>query len=485
MKMRVRKSIDVRRARGDLLVVPVPADPTADAPPLADIDDPLGGVVTGCIADGEVTGAVGEVTVLHTGGRLPAPRVVLVGVGGGGPDAWRAAGRAAGSHARDLRAREVAVLTAEPRGDMVTAFAGAFADGNYRFTRYRTDTDAGGVPARELRVHLARRHHRPAGPGIRGGDAVETARDLGNTPANHLTPAALAAHARTVADARPHLRCTVLGQRELVRLKAGAILAVAEASALPPAMIVLRYTPERHRSQAVLGLVGKAVTFDTGGISIKPSGGMEEMKLDMAGGAAVLEAMGLIARIGPPVEVIGVIPCAENMVSGAAMRPGDVITAMNGRTIEVLNTDAEGRLLLADALCHAVNLGATHLVDLATLTGSIVSTFGEGSYAGLFGSDPRWTDVVRSSADDAGEMVWPMPMHEDYRRLFSSRVADLANNTPKRWGHAIAAAMFLREFTSGLPWCHLDIAGTGMVDGAATGYGVSTLLHVAEALALS
>ncbi len=314
-------------------------------------------------------------------------------------------------------------------------------------------------------------------------EAVAAARDLGNTPANDLTPTLLAAHATALADRTPGLECEVLERKDLQKLKAGAILSVAQGSAEPPKMIVLRYTPKRSRvAGEVLGLVGKAVTFDTGGISIKPSSGMEEMKLDMAGGAAVVEAIGLIAQLTLPIEVVAVVPATENMPSGTATRPGDIVRAMNGKTIEVINTDAEGRLILADALTYAATIaGATRLIDFATLTGAIVVALGE-VYAGLFGSDDGWTDTVRRAGETSGDLCWPMPLHPGYAPLIASKVADLSNAAAKRQAGAVYAAQFLREFTEGLPWCHVDIAGTGMVGGAGTGFGVGLMLAIADGL---
>jgi leucyl aminopeptidase len=244
----------------------------------------------------------------------------------------------------------------------------------------------------------------------------------------------------------------------------------------------MRYRPpEAARRGEVLGLVGKAVTFDTGGISIKPSSGMEEMKMDMGGGAAVVHATALVARLGLPVEVLAVVPATENMPSGRALKPGDVLTAMNGRTVEVINTDAEGRLILADALAYAAREGATRMVDLATLTGAIVVALGE-VYAGLFGSDEDFTRLVREAGEESGDLAWPMPMHERYRPLIESKVADLTNSSNKRQAGAVYAAQFLREFTDGLPWCHVDIAGTAMPSGHGSGFGVRLLLEVAERL---
>ncbi len=235
----------------------------------------------------------------------------------------------------------------------------------------------------------------------------------------------------------------------------------------------------KGKKQKKVALVGKGITFDDGGISIKPPSGMEEMKLDLAVVAAVLEGAALVAALGLPVELLAVIPATENMPSGTAVKPGDVITALDGHTIEVINTDAEGRLILADALAYAVREGATRMIDMATLTGGIVVALGE-VYAGLFGSDAEWTELVRESAEESGDLAWPMPMHERYGHLIKSAVADLANASNKRQASAVYAAQFLREFTGDLPWCHIDIAGTGMIGGKGTGYGVRLILEVAE-----
>jgi leucyl aminopeptidase len=266
-------------------------------------------------------------------------------------------------------------------------------------------------------------------------------------------------------------------------MKAGALLAVAQGSAQPPRMIVLRYRPRSAgRRRDLLGLVGKAMTFDSGGISIKPSSKMEEMKMDMGGGAAVIEGAGLVARMGLPVPFVAVVASAENMPSGTAVKPGDVVTAMNGTTIEVINTDAEGRLILADALTYAVRQGATRLVDMATLTGAIVVAIGS-VYAGLFGSDPEWTEAVRAAGESTGDLCWPMPMHRGYDPLIRSTVADLSNSSNKREAGPVYAAQFLREFTDGRPWCHIDVAGTAMIDGAGTGFGVRLIAELAAGMA--
>ncbi len=383
---------------------------------------------------------------------------------------------AAGVHAGPVPLVPPDDATARQVGALVEGFGLAA----YRFDRFRTAGHGAVPPAERLTVHSPVFRSADARRADRIVEAVNGARDLSNTPANHLTPTILAAHAKALADAIPGLSCTVLGTSKLQKLGAGALLAVAQGSAEPPKLIVLRYRPQSPaRPGEVLGLVGKAVTFDTGGISIKPSSGMEEMKLDMGGGAAVLEGAALVAALGLPVELLAVIPATENMPSGTAVKPGDVITALDGHTIEVINTDAEGRLILADALAYAVREGATRMIDMATLTGGIVVALGE-VYAGLFGSDAEWTELVRESAEESGDLAWPMPMHERYGHLIKSAVADLANASNKRQASAVYAAQCLREFTGDLPWCHIDIAGTGMIGGKGTGYGVRLILEVAE-----
>ena len=269
-------------------------------------------------------------------------------------------------------------------------------------------------------------------------------------------------------------------RRPLPRTAWGCCKGVAQGSVEPARVIVMRYEPDDVGRGPVLGLVGKGVTFDSGGISIKPADGMERMKRDMAGGAAVVCAMRAIGRLGPPVRVIGVVPAAENMPGGRAIRPGDVLTAANGKRVEVLNTDAEGRLILGDALTLAQRLGATHLVDIATLTGACVVALGHHA-SGLLGTPGDWVESVRQVADRAGERVWPLPVFEEYADQLKSETADLAN-TGGRMGGAITAGMFLKAFSGGLPWAHLDIAGTAWHEEAqahhtkgATGVGVRLL----------
>jgi leucyl aminopeptidase len=293
------------------------------------------------------------------------------------------------------------------------------------------------------------------------GESCNIARELCNEPSNVLTPAVFAERAAAIGRSAG-LGVQVLDEHELARHRMGLLLGVGRGSVEPPRMIVLQYTPAGAPAAPVLGLVGKGVTFDTGGISIKPADGMERMKDDMAGGAAVLGAMRAISLLRAPIRVVGVIPSAENMPGGRAIKPGDVLTGAGGKTVEVINTDAEGRLILGDGLWYAQQLGATHLVDVATLTGACVVALGRAA-SGLFGQPDGWVDVLRRVGQQAGDRLWPMPLYEDYADQLRSEIADMMN-TGGRAAGACTAAMFLKEFAGGLPWAHLDIAGTAWSD---------------------
>ncbi len=480
MRTRLVKTGDPLAAKADLLVVPTsPANPLTG--PAAALDTALGGAVARAIADEELGKEPGSAVLMHSTGGLEAPRALVVSTGADEPDAWRRAGVAAGRRASGLGAGRVVVAAAGASEQQAAEIAEGVWRGSYSDRRFKSE------PASKRALETVVLN----GAGTKAGleratsiaEAVALARDLGNAPSNHLTPKLLAEQARDMAKEIPGLKASALGASRLERLGAGALRAVAQGSQEPPRLIVLRYEPEAPtRPHELLTFVGKAVTFDTGGISIKPSGGMEEMKMDMAGGAAALAATGLVARLGLPVRLLTVVPATENMPSGTAIKPGDVITALNGRTVEIINTDAEGRLILADALAYAVRQGATRMVDLATLTGAIVVAIGD-VYAGLFGNDGGWTETVRAAGERSGDLVWPMPMHERYHHLVESKVADLANASNKRQAGPVYAAEFLKEFVDETPWCHLDVAGTAMGDGGATGFGVGLLLALAEGLA--
>jgi leucyl aminopeptidase len=313
--------------------------------------------------------------------------------------------------------------------------------------------------------------------------STNAARALANEPPNVLTPREFAERAVALA-AEGQVTGRILEPDEIESLGMGMLLAVGRGSAEPSRVVVLRYDPPNAPATPVLGLVGKGVTFDTGGISIKPADGMDRMKDDMSGGAAVAAAMRAIGCLGAPISVVGVIPIAENMPGGRACRPGDVVKSAEGKSVEILNTDAEGRLLLGDALWYARQLGATHLVDVATLTGAVVVALGKG-LSGLFGTPETWLQEVRRCADGAGDPVWPLPLHEEYREQLKSEIADFSN-TGGRPAGSITAALFLKEFVGALPWAHLDIAGTAWAEEARpympkgpTGVAVRTLAELA------
>jgi leucyl aminopeptidase len=315
-------------------------------------------------------------------------------------------------------------------------------------------------------------------------EAVSEARDLQNRPANDLTPTALAEHVRGLAREIDHLSVEAEGRAGIVARSMGAFAAVAQGTDEEPALITLRYEPPGAEGP-LLGLVGKAVTFDSGGISLKPGPKMAEMKFDMSGGAAVISALAAIARIGLPVRIVAVVGATENLPSSRAVKPGDIVTASNGRTIEVNNTDAEGRLVLADCLCHAVSLGAEQVVDLATLTGAVIIALGS-TYAGLISNDDALAAQVAEAGERSGEIVWRLPLHEEYDELIKGKYGDLDNAPEGRKAGTIVGAAFLSNFVGDTPWAHLDIAGSAWDLGrayaskGASGYGVRLLVDLAR-----
>jgi leucyl aminopeptidase len=319
--------------------------------------------------------------------------------------------------------------------------------------------------------------------GRRVGEAINAARLLINEPGNHLTPSEFVARGQKLL-AVPGVTTEVIDERRMAELGMGLLLGVARGSAEAPRLLVARYDPADAPASPVLGLIGKGITFDTGGISLKPADGMERMKDDMAGGATVMAALRAIALEGLPIRVLAIVPSTENMPGGRALKPGDVVRGASGLTVEVNNTDAEGRLILGDGLWYAKHLGATHLVDVATLTGACVVALGKVT-TGLFGT-AGWVDIVQESADRGGERVWPMPLFDDYKESLKSEIADMLNS-PGRPAGAITAAMFLKEFVGTTPWAHLDIAGTAWAEDAhawtpkgATGVMIRTLVEVAR-----
>ena len=417
-------------------------------------------------ASRELTGKSFECTLLHRPTGLAAQRLLVVGAGKKQKFNDAHLRRVAGAAVRYLRGRGIHELTWVLEGDngrleSVQAVVEGAILADYDADRYRTEREA---ERRIDRLGLATGDTAPsavARSGLERGRIIAEAqnfvRDLVNEPSNRMTPTILAEQAAAMAK-RCGLECQILGPDEIRELKMGAFWGVAQGSEEPPRLIVIRYTPSDVPPAPVIGLVGKGITFDTGGISIKPSENMHEMKTDMAGGAMMLGVMQAIAQLKPRVRVTAVVPATENMPSGNAYKPGDVLTSMSGKTIEILNTDAEGRLVLADALTYAKQLGCTVLIDAATLTGAVMIALGHIT-TGVFGSSQEWIDRILNSAAATGEKMWQMPVDDDYREQYKSLIADLAN-TGGRYGGAITAAMFVGEFAGETPWVHLDIAGT-------------------------
>jgi leucyl aminopeptidase len=474
----------------DLLVIPffegepLPAD-------VDGLDAAAGGVVGRSLASGEVQGRPFELFVTPVAGWR-SPRVALVG--GGRPDDCtiervRRMATAAALGARQRRIRRVAWMH---RGrlnpaDSVRAAAEGLVLAGFSGDSYKTG-ERNGPPAEQLAIVVpADANVRELGAAVdRGrilGECCNLSREMCNEPSNVLTPTVFAERAAQIGS-EAGLTVEILDEKEIARLGMGLLLGVARGSVEPPRVIVLRHNPAGAPGKPVLGLVGKGITFDTGGISIKPADGMERMKDDMAGGAAVICAMRAISALKAPIKVIGVIPATENMPGGRAVKPGDILRGASGKTVEVINTDAEGRLVLGDGLWYAQQQGATHLIDVATLTGACVVALGKVA-SGLFGQPDAWVDVVRRVADAAGDRVWPMPLFEEYAEQLRSEIADMMNSGGRPAG-ACTAAMFLKEFAGGLPWAHLDIAGTAWAEESkayqpkgATGPAVRTLAELA------
>lgn len=439
---------------------------------LAALDKATGGRLERLAESGEMTGKALETTLVHDPPGLAAGRLLLVGAGKPEKFDGTILRRVAGSALRSLRAKSVTRMTFLLReGERNAAGAEAAVEGvllgSFDSDFYKTEKKNGkamegvtlagaeGATVADMEAGMER--------GRVIGEAQNFTRTLVNEPSNRLTPRVLAERGEAMAR-ECGLDVDVLDEKRIADLKMGALLSVAQGSIEPPRVIVITYTPAQPRPGApVLGLVGKAVTFDTGGISIKPSEGMDKMKYDMAGGAAMLGAMKALAALKPAVKIIAVVPATENMPGGKAQKPGDVQIAMSGKSIEVLNTDAEGRLILADGITYAKKLGCTHLVDAATLTGAIVVALANIN-AGVFTNNQEFEDRLLASARRAGEKMWPMPLDDEYRDLVKGTIADIQNISGGRGGGASVGAAFIREFTDDTPWVHLDIAGTAWLD---------------------
>jgi leucyl aminopeptidase len=436
---------------------------------LATSDSAVQSVAADLLASGELTGRPFEANLLHKPTGLKAKRLLLIGGGAAKKFTSYDLRRIAGTAVRTLKSRGIRsfAFIAPPsipaeegvRAIVEGALVGNFDPDYYRSDRKDQKIDALTIVAGGNADHSALEKAAQEAQII--GESQNFTRDLVNEPSNRMTPTILADRAKKMCQ-EVGLKCEVYGADKIKELKMGAFWSVAQGSDEPPALIVMTYEPAGAPAKPVLGLVGKGITFDTGGISIKPADGMEKMKYDMAGGATMIGAMRAIALLKPKVKVIGIVCAAENMPSGKAQKPGDVQIAMSGKSIEIINTDAEGRLVLADGLFYARQLGCTHLVDAATLTGAVVVALGYANVGAFANDDAIYERLLKANAE-AGEKMWRLPLDDEYKENIKSTIADMVNSGG-RWGGAINAAMFLKEFAEDTPWIHLDIAGTAWME---------------------
>ncbi len=485
---------DITATAADAIVVNLFEGVESPAGATGAVDRALDGAISRLIADGDLSGKNGEVVVLHTLGKIPAKRVLVAGLGKADDFDTLKARRVAAEVVRAARKAKVRHLASivhgagiggqDPRESTIALVEGTIL-GHYRFSRRKSTPPEDGVERFSV-VEMDAARLEAVQEAARAGEILAQAqvwaRDAANEPSNVMTPTRLAEEARALAE-ETGLEVEILERHTLRAMGFRAFLAVAQGSQEPPRLIVLRYTGDPESTRPPIGLVGKGITFDTGGISIKPAANMDYMKGDMGGAAAVIGAMGAIARLKPKVNVIGITPCTENMPSGTAYKPGDVITAKNGKTIEVINTDAEGRVVLSDALVYAGELGCSPIVDIATLTGAISVSLADVC-AGIMGTDQKVIDEVMFAGQQEGERYWQLPLYEEYAEMIKGSTGDWLNAASGGAG-SITAAMFLKQFVpDGTPWAHLDVAGTdwaskdkGEITKGCTGWGARTLVR--------
>ncbi len=466
---------DVFITKSDVLAVGVFSDVTAGSLVKA-LDKKLGGAITKVRRLGDFEAKAGSSCLLYSEGKAAAARVLLVGLGkrkDAKLEVLRKAAALATTKAVELKAKSVALslhteIGASAKLDS-TAVGQALAEGAcfgaFRYDEYMTDAKK--RPAKltavifDASVSAIAKLRKGIAVGLITGQAQNYARMLANRPANVINPVTLAAEARKMAQGIAGLRCTVLDEKQLKTKKMGGILAVGQGSVTPPRLIILQYTPAGAGKNAkAIGLVGKAVTFDSGGISLKPGAGMQDMKFDKSGGIAVLGAMQAIAKLKPKVKVYGIIPSAENMPGTGSYRPGDIVTTFSGKTVEIQNTDAEGRMILCDAIAYAEKLGCSPIVDMATLTGACVVALGQ-KRAGVMGNDDVLVERLKDASVATGERVWHLPCDDEFVDEMKSKIADL-KNVGGKYGGACTAAAFLSQFVDKARWAHLDIAGVGV-----------------------
>jgi leucyl aminopeptidase len=490
---------DITSVKADAIVVNLFEGVKHPAGATGAVDKVLDGAISKLVEQGEAKGKLSEISIIHSLGKIPARIVAVAGLGKQSeltPDRIRSIAAELCRYLRKLNCRTIATIVhgagvggIEPETASQAITEGSLL-GLYRFQKHITkepenqdieellivERESGKLPALELGCNK----------GKITAEATNWARDLINEPANYMTPSDMAKVAEKLSKTHG-LSLTIMDREQMKKEGMGALLGVAQGSLQPPKLIVLSYKGDKASSNT-LGFIGKGITFDSGGLSIKTSEGMIEMKGDMAGAASVIAALGAIAQLKPKVNVTAVVPATENLPGGNALKPGDILKAVNGKTIEVVNTDAEGRLILADALSYAVKQGLSPMVDLATLTGACRVALGD-TYSGILGNSHELIEGVIKAGADAGEHLWQMPMHEDYKELNKSDVADI-KNSGGRWAGTITAAHFLAEFVVDTPWVHIDIAGTffrdkerGYLVKGATGVGVRTLINLALASA--
>lgn len=481
----------------DALAVVVFKDEKASSDTLKELDTLTGGQISAVLKAEEFKGETGETSLFRTTpkGKLKASRLLLVGAGDRADYKVSDVSTAAGTAVRFLRkcnAKSVAFL-ARFDGDVAAAAQSAVqgaVTSQFELDKYKTKDKndkavskfvvcADGAKTGEIKSGVAR--------GEIIGESMNFTRDLANEPPNILTPTEMANRAQKMAK-ETGLKCEILDEAKMQKLGMGSLLSVSSGSEQPAKMIVLRYTPAKStgKNDELLALVGKGITFDTGGISIKPAEGMDAMKYDMSGGATVIGAMRAVALLKPSIPVIGVVAAVENMPDGKATRPSDVVTAMNGKTVEILNTDAEGRLILADAVAYAERQGATRIVDMATLTGAVIVALGDQN-TGIMGNDQEFVDEIIECGRQEGENFWQLPVSKEYSKQIKSDIADIKNIGPRGKAGTIMGAVFIQEFVDKAKWAHLDIAGTAWNDGVRphqakgpTGVALRTLVKLIE-----
>ncbi len=481
------RKIETGKCKTDLLCVGMFSDAKGLDKTCKELDKQLDGAISQLINLGDFKGKTGQTAMLYTNKEIAASRIILAGLGEKKKvtlDSVRDAAANISNKAVELKAGQLSITLQSAlsgKFDMVTVgqvIAEGLYIGSYRYDEYITKDDDGRLDC--LKAELIdtdsaklRKLNKGLSSGAIIGKAQSYARTIANRPGNVITPQSLAEEAKKITKGVKELSCTVFDEKQLQQKGMGGILAVGSGSKNKPRLIVLRYTPKGGAAKSpVIGLVGKAITFDSGGISIKPAANMDQMKFDKSGGIAVLATMKAVAEMGLKVNVYGIIPAAENMPGGSSYRPGDIVSTFSGKTVEVQNTDAEGRMILCDALHYAVKQNCDVIVDIATLTGACVVALGK-YMAGLMGNDDNLIKQLKKASKDSGERLWHLPTGPEYLEEMKSKIADL-KNTGSRWGGACTASAFLGEFVGETKWAHIDMAGVDMFEGGNKAGGVGS-----------